>query len=631
MLLDAAVDDVAELFLVHAETDLIIERVLGIGAVHKTEILRDGLIEDDAADGRLHRLVFLYSVDRLGHADLDGAVERNDACLVRHECFLGGAERHARPLLLTHIGEVIGTKDHILCRDGVRVAVLRTQEVVDREHENAGFRLRLGAQRNVDGHLVAVKVGVVCRAGQRVQLESAALDEHRLKRLNAQAVQRRRAVEQHRVLLDDDIERVPDLRLLAVHHLLGRFDVVGNAVLHELFHHERTEQLNGHFLRHAALIHLEFRSDDDNASAGVVNALAEQVLTEAALLTLEHIAQRLERAGVRAGDGAAAAAVINKGVHRLLQHALLVAHDDVGRAELDEALETVVAVDNAAVEVVQIARGEAAAVELDHRADLRRNDRKNVDDHPRRLVAGLAERLNDFQTLDDLRLLLSGCGLQLLAEVVGQLLAVDFLEQLFDSLGAHARLKIVLILLAHIAVFLLGEKIAALERRGAGIGDDIGGKIQDLFERVRRHVEQQAHAGRNALEVPDVADRRGQLNVAHTLAAHLALGDLHAAAVADLALIADLLILSAVAFPVLRGPENALAEKAVALGLKRAVVDGLRLFDFAVGPGKDHFGRSNADLNGVKRGVAHYSLSSTSSISSSPKESSFSDSSPNTD
>ena len=69
-------------------------------------------------------------------------------------------------------------------------------------------------QRNVDRHLVAVKVSVVGGAGQRVQLERAALNQHRLERLNAQTVQRRRAVEQNRVLLDDNIESVPDLGLL---------------------------------------------------------------------------------------------------------------------------------------------------------------------------------------------------------------------------------------------------------------------------------------------------------------------------------------------------------------------------------------------------------------------------------
>ena len=90
MLLDAAVDDFAELFLIDAEADLVIERMLRIGTIHKAEILRDGLVEDDAADGRFDGLVLFHAVDGLGHADLDGAVERDGARLIRHERFLGG-------------------------------------------------------------------------------------------------------------------------------------------------------------------------------------------------------------------------------------------------------------------------------------------------------------------------------------------------------------------------------------------------------------------------------------------------------------------------------------------------------------------------------------------------------------
>ena len=45
------------------------------------------------------------------------------------------------------------------------------------------------------------------------------------------------------------------------------------------------------------------------------------------------------------------------------------------------------------------------------------------------------------------------------------------------------------------------------------------------------------------LEVPDAADGSGQLNVAHALTADLSLGHFNAAAVADLALVADALIL----------------------------------------------------------------------------------------
>ena len=89
---------------------------------------------------------------------------------------------------------------------------------------------------------------------------------------------------------------------------------------------------------------------------------------------------------------------------------------------------------------------------------------------------------------------------------------------------------------------------------------------------------------------------RGQLDVAHALAAHLGPGDLDAAAVADLALVADLLILAAVALPVLGGPEDPFAEQAVPLGLQGAVVDGLRLFDFAVGPFADLLRRSDRPI-----------------------------------
>ncbi len=116
-------------------------------------------------------------------------------------------------------------------------------------------------------------------------------------------------------------------------------------------------------------------TDDDHRTAGIVDALAEQVLAEAALLALQHVGQRLQRPLVGAGDDAAAAAVVEQRVDRLLQHALLVAHDDVRRAQLDQPLQAVVAVDDAAVEIVQVGGGEAAAVERHQRAQLRRDHR----------------------------------------------------------------------------------------------------------------------------------------------------------------------------------------------------------------------------------------------------------------
>src|SRR5205085_12425619 len=105
--------------------------------------------------------------------------------------------------------------------------------------------------------------------------------------------------------------------------------------------------------------------------------------------------------------------------------------------------------------------------------------------------------------------------------------------------------------------------------------DDRGREVEDLLELARRDVEQVADAARDALEEPDVRDRGGKVDVTHALAAHLLARHLDAAALADDALVADALVLAAVALPVLRRTEDALAEEAVALGLERAVVDGL--------------------------------------------------------
>ena len=154
------------------------------------------------------------------------------------------------------------------------------------------------------------------------------------------------------MILDDDLQRIPHLVFRTLDHLTGRFDVVRLIGFYQSFHNERLKQLQRHLLGQAALIELELRPDDDYGTAGIVDALSEQVLTEAALLTLEHVGKGLECAVVRAGDGAAAAAVVDQRVDRFLQHALLVAHDDVRRVELNEALQAVVAVDDAAVEVV---------------------------------------------------------------------------------------------------------------------------------------------------------------------------------------------------------------------------------------------------------------------------------------
>ena len=570
-------------------------------------------------------------------------------------------------------GQVVQTGHHVQTGHGQRPTRRRRQDVVRGQHQDAGLGLRLRAQRQVHGHLVAVEVGVERLTDQRVQLDGLALDQLRLEGLDTQAVQRGGTVEQHRMFGDDLFENVPHLRALPLDHALGALDVLRVVQVDQALHHERLEQLERHQLGQTTLVQLELRADHDDRTAGVVDALTEQVLAEPALLALEQIRQRLQRTVARSGDRAAAAAVVEQRIHRLLEHALLVVDDDLGRAEVDQSLQPVVAVDDAAVQVVQVGRGEAATVELNHRPQLRRDHRNRVEHHAHRRVAVGLEGRDDLQPLERTQLLLSLAAADDLAQVVRLGRDVEVLDELLDRLGTHGALEVLAVAVLQLAVEqlvddqLLGSQLGerrpdllepvqltlgpvtqlthlalaavphlaldvglgalVLELLHVGLellrprlevgvtlvldglalhghlgleggqlvvphlvvdrGDDVGREVDDLLEILGREVEQIPEPRRDTLEVPDVGDRRGQLDVAHPLTTHLGTGHLDAAALTDDALEADALVLAAVALPVASRSEDLLAEQAVLLRLERAVVDGLRLLDLAVGPVTD--------------------------------------------
>ena len=179
------------------------------------------------------------------------------------------------------------------------------------------------------------------------------------------------------------------------------------------------------------------------------------------------------------------------------------------------------------------------------------------------------------------------------------------LQVLLAALERLAQLEHPLLALGGVGVEdlvdLLLERVQVL-RAGLVVdpGDDRGGEVEDLLEFLGSHVEQVADAAGDALEEPDVAHGRGQVDVAHALAADLRAGHLDAAALAHDALVADALVLAAVALPVLGGTEDALAEEPVLLRLERPVVDRLGLGDLARAPAADLLGGGEADLDGVE-------------------------------
>ena len=449
------------------------------------------------------------------------------------------------------------------------------------------------------GHLVTVEVGVERGADQRVQLDRLAFDQDRLEGLDTEAVQRRRTVQQHRVLLDHLFQDVPHDGVVVLHFLLRRLDGGGDAHLFQTGEDEGLEQFQRHQLGQTALVQLQGRAHGNHGTAGVVDALAQQVLAEAAALALDHVGQRLQRALVGARHGLATAAVVQQAVHGFLQHALLVARNDFRSLQLQQATQTAVAVDDAAVQVVQVGGGETAAIQRHQRTQVRRQHRQHFHDHPLGLDAGLLERFQHLQALGVLLDLDFGAG-QVAAQALDLGLDVHVLEQFLDALGTHLGLEFVAVFHDVLVIVVLGHDAELLQRRHAGVGHHIGFEVEHALDVAQRHVEHQAQTGRQALQEPDVGAGCCQVDVAHALATHLGLRHFHAALLADHAAVLQALVLAAQALVVLDRAEDLGAEQAVTLGLEGTVVDGLGLLHFAEGPGTDFLGRCQADLDGIE-------------------------------
>ena len=71
------------------------------------------------------------------------------------------------------------------------------------------------------------------------------------------------------------------------------------------------------------------------------------------------------------GNSPSPPAVVNQGIDGFLQHALFIADDNFRGADFYQVAQPVVAVNDAPVQVVEVAGGEPAAVKLDHGAEVR--------------------------------------------------------------------------------------------------------------------------------------------------------------------------------------------------------------------------------------------------------------------
>ena len=198
--------------------------------------------------------------------------------------------------------------------------------------------------------------------------------------------------------------------------------------------------------------------------------------------------------------------IVKQGVHRFLQHALLIVDDDVRSLQLKQVLQTVVPVDHTTVEVVEVGSRETATFERNKRTQVWWNNRQHFEHHPLRTSARLHEALNRLQTLGDLLLdLLGACRVHLLIELLNGRFEIHPCQSIADCFCTHASNKsIFAIFVLRLEILLLSEEVALFERSLAWIDNDVVLVVDDALKVTRSHVEQQAQTAGHALEEPDV-------------------------------------------------------------------------------------------------------------------------------
>ena len=235
------------------------------------------------------------------------------------------------------------------------------------------------------------------------------------------------------------------------------------------------------------------RTGHNHRTTGVVDPLAQQILAEPSLLALDHIGQGLQGTLVGSGDGATASTVIQQGIHRFLEHAFFVAHNNVRRIEVQQSLQSVVTVNHPTIQVVQVRSSETTTIQGYQGPQVWRQHRQYIQDHPLRVITGIGEGFQQLQPLGQLLDLGLGIGRgDFLADALDFLVDVDLGHQVLYRLGTHLGGELVAELFHGFVVLLIVQQLALVQGSQAGIGHHIGFKIQNALDIPQGHIQQQA-------------------------------------------------------------------------------------------------------------------------------------------
>ena len=124
------------------------------------------------------------------------------------------------------------------------------------QHEHFCLSLCLHRQRHVNRHLVAIEIGVERLTNERWNSDRLAFHQNRQERLDSQSVQRRRTVEQDRMIRNHFLYDIPHwrIRVNVFSDMLRTFNRLCVAVGLQSLNDKRLEQFDRHPFRDTTLV-----------------------------------------------------------------------------------------------------------------------------------------------------------------------------------------------------------------------------------------------------------------------------------------------------------------------------------------------------------------------------------------
>jgi len=162
------------------------------------------------------------------------------------------------------------------------------QEETGEENRQQEEKLEI-RENDVDETLSEEETELVAQVDRELQVDNGGVDWEKIKRMP----------------MDDLLQNVPNLLVLALQHLLGALDGIGISQVLEATDNEGLVQFQGDLLGQAALVQKQVRPHHDHRTGRVIDPFAQEILPETSLLALDHIGEALQRAVDREADPSA--------------------------------------------------------------------------------------------------------------------------------------------------------------------------------------------------------------------------------------------------------------------------------------------------------------------------------------